>query len=328
MMLAGSIFARQTRLPRERFRQLLPEKSVCIGDLEIMGIPVDHSVFGAMAFLIRTQGKTILYSGDLRAHGRKPGMHARLIELARRQPIDVLLMEGTHIGHPDYGGLTEYGLERDVRARVNEHPGLVLASFSPQHVDRLTLFLRVARQTGRQFVADVYTAFILHLLRTEGRFPAPESTEWIRIFVPKALKANLRRIWVKKISPLFSRRAIESSEIFESPDRILMLFRPSMLDLDFGGWFPHRTLCLYSRWLGYLDQPEWLPVKAALQRAEGNLVEAHTSGHIFFRDLADMISRIDPKLVVPVHTFEPERFLELTSKVRLLADSETLQINT
>jgi hypothetical protein len=59
--------------------------------------------------------------------------------------------------------MNEYELEKEIAEHVNSTDGLVLASFSPQHVDRLVGFIRAAQRTHRTFVADVYTAYILHL---------------------------------------------------------------------------------------------------------------------------------------------------------------------
>ena len=67
-----------------------------------------------MAFLIEADGKTLLYSGDLRLHGRKPGMARRLIEAVSRRHVDVLLMEGTHMGSGRERGVTEHELEEQV----------------------------------------------------------------------------------------------------------------------------------------------------------------------------------------------------------------------
>lgn len=94
MMLAGKLFALQVELPEERFHEVRPGVPVEIGPFKITGFPVDHSIFGCLAYLIEAGGKSILYTGDLRLHGRKPGMARSLIEgLAGRQ-IDAMLMEG------------------------------------------------------------------------------------------------------------------------------------------------------------------------------------------------------------------------------------------
>ena len=114
------------------------------------------------------------------------------------------------------------------------------------------------------------------------------------------------------------------NEILLNPSQYVMLFRPSMLESDFGGRLPSGSRCLYSRWSGYLERPDWQPVKAAL--AKGHLIETHTSGHIFYDDIIDFVRQIDAKNVIPIHTFQPEKFRELLQDVKLLADGETLVI--
>ncbi len=123
---------------------------------------------------------------------------------------------------------------------------------------------------------------------------------------------------------LMSPARIGMDEIRSNPSRYVMLFRPSMLDSDFGGTLPDGSRCIYSRWSGYLDRPDWQPVKEAL--ANGDLIEAHTSGHIFYDDIEDLVGQIQAKLVIPIHTFEPEKFRPIAANVRVLTDGETLVV--
>ena len=46
-------------------------KSFWIGDIEITPYLMDHSAFDAYAFIIKSNGKSLFYSGDFRIHGRK-----------------------------------------------------------------------------------------------------------------------------------------------------------------------------------------------------------------------------------------------------------------
>lgn len=326
MMLAGFKFAGQPNLPRDRFRKITPGTPFQIGDITVTGYLVDHSIYAALAFLIEADGKRLLYSGDLRLHGRKPGMVETLLKALTDKPVDVLLMEGTHISHPDHRGPTEYELEDQIFGHVKSALGLVLASFSPQHVDRLVAFLRTAKKSGRVFVADVYTAFIMHLIASEVGLPPPEATDWIKVFYPKFFEESFRKKGLEEIYILLSRSRIGMEEIRTNPSRYVMLFRPSMLESDFGGDLPEHSRCLYSRWTGYLDRPDWQPVKDALKRAHGDLIEVHTSGHIFADDIVELIQRISPKSVLPIHTFEPERFSAVTPNVILLTDGESYQL--
>ena len=85
-----------------------------------------------------------------------------------------------------------------------------------------------------------------------------------------------------------------------------MIFRPSMLDSDFGGELPETTCCIFSRWQGYLKQPEWERIRDKLAAAGGNLIDMHTSGHAFVDDVTMFVEEVRPAEVIPIHTFEPE----------------------
>ena len=326
MMQAGAKFAGQPNLPRERHREIHAGSPLQIGDFTVTAFSVDHSIYGAQAFLIEADGKTVLYSGDLRMHGRKPGMHRFLIEAVRSRTIDVLLMEGTHIGHIDHRGQNEYDLEDEITAQIQSASGLVLASFSPQHVDRLVGFFRATKKSNRIFVADAYTAFVMHSIASETSIPRPESTDEIKVFFPKFFEETYEKKRLERFFTLISGARILMDEIKSNPSGYVMLFRPSMLESDFGGSVPDGSRCIYSRWTGYLDRPDWQPVKDALAKAKGDLVESHTSGHIFADDIVDFVGQIQAKLVIPIHTFEPEKFLAINPNVRVLKDGESLTV--
>ncbi len=321
MMLAGSLFAGQVELPRERFQEIKPERPVTIGNFSITGFPVDHSIYGCLAFLIEAEGKQILYTGDLRSHGRKPGMEKRLIEVLRDKPLDAMLMEGTHFGFPDGNPATEYELEDEITELVRNCNSLVLASFSPQHVDRLVAFIRAAKKTGRTFVADVYTAFIMHLLKNEIPLPQPEPNGLVRVYVPQMLKRSQHRKGRSKQIERFRDAEITVEEIRDSLEKHLMVYRASMLD-DFDRLFPDWTACIYSRWHGYINQPDWKMTKQKLTDVKGELHEVHTSGHMLSADIISFVKGVSPKTIIPVHTFEPGHFKDYFNNVTQLQDGE------
>ncbi|MCX7397427.1 MAG: hypothetical protein NT138_07065 [Planctomycetales bacterium] len=163
-------------------------------------------------------------------------------------------------------------------------------------------------------------------IASETPIPRPESTEHVRVFFPKFFEESFRR---KKLETFFSLMspAIGMDEIRSNPSRFVMLFRPSMMDSDFGGRLPELSRCLYSRWSGYLEQTEWQTTKMKLQEVSGDLIEAHTSGHIYHDDIIEFVKQINAKTVIPIHTFEPEKFAGVMSGVRLLADGETLNLS-
>jgi ribonuclease J len=325
MLMAAGIFAGQGRIPRAREKELQHRKPVRIGDFTVTGFPVDHSTFDCLALLIEADGKRVLYSGDLRMHGRKPGMAAALIEALRGRPVDVLLMEGTHIGGDREGGPTEYQLEEDILGHLQAAPGLVFASFSPLHVDRLVSFYKAARKAGRTLVVDVYGAFVMYLVAGQAHIPKPQRENGIRVYYHQGWLRRRRPI--AKIHNRFLADRIELKEVLAAPKQHVMMFRSSMAELDFAGTLPPAR-CLYSFWHGYLAQPEWKGVQSQLKAAGGELIECHTSGHIFQDDILRFIEAVNPREVIPIHTNAPSAFARLMPRVRLVADGEAVELNS
>ncbi|MCA9235858.1 MAG: MBL fold metallo-hydrolase [Planctomycetales bacterium] len=326
MMLAGNLFARQVALPRERSRELTPRESVEIGAFRVTAFSVDHSIFGSAALLVEAEGQSLLYSGDLRLHGRKPGMATEIFASCGKREIDVLVMEGTHLGQPQDDQRTEYELEEQLVAEINSTSGLVLASFSPQHVDRTVSFIRAAIRTGRTFVADAYTAFVLHLVSSETRVPVPGKSPGYPVFFPKFLKRSKKRELLDRICPFMAEAEIRLEVILNDPQKYLMVFRPSMISSDFSGELPAECLCLYSRWYGYLEQPEWRDAVLHLDRVGGRLNEAHASGHIYVDDIRRFIAGVNPRVVIPVHSFAPHEIKQFDCNVQLLSDGMPLEL--
>jgi ribonuclease J len=60
--------------------------------------------------------------------------------------------------------------------------------------------------------------------------------------------------------------------------------------------------------------------------AGGEFIVAHTSGHIFAEDTAEFLRDIDPKVVIPIHTFAPEAFRGLGRRVQVLGDGEPYEV--
>ncbi|PQO30752.1 hypothetical protein C5Y96_14940 [Blastopirellula marina] len=325
IMLVGKLFANQVELPRARFREVLPGTSFQIGPFAITGYSVDHSTFGCLAYLIEADGKSLLYTGDLRLHGRKPGMARSLIDTLADRQVDAMLMEGTHFGLPDGHGVSEYDLEREIVGYIQDATSLVLAAFSPQHVDRLVAFIRAAKKTNRKFVADVYTAAILHFLSSETKVPSPQRDDSIRVYFPNNFAGTIKERNLSKLVDQFRSKQIEMSEIVESPSKFLMVFRPS-LEVDFPGSYPDNTLCLYSSWKGYLEKPDWKRTRQSLTKNGGHLVEAHTSGHMHAKDIVTFVRKIAPQAVIPIHTFEPTQFREHFPNAVLAEDGRPVEI--
>ncbi|CFY07396.1 Beta-lactamase-like [Syntrophomonas zehnderi OL-4] len=108
-----------------------------IGDILVKPYLMDHSAFDAAAFELKGEGKTLIYSGDFRGHGRKAVCLDVFIQNASKQ-ADLLLIEGTMLGRLDEKVMTEDLLEEEIINEVKSRNGPVL--FQCSRTVLLTLF--------------------------------------------------------------------------------------------------------------------------------------------------------------------------------------------
>jgi len=328
MLMAGSIFARQVEPEKSRQKTIEPKTPTRIGDFVVTAYSVDHSAFDSVAFLIEADGKRLLYSGDLRLHGRKPGMVKQLLAGVASKPVDVLLMEGTHFSSQREAGWTEEELEDKLWKHFIPLAGLVLANFSPMHVDRMVSFYKAARRSDRMFVVDPYAAFVLHLAAGQCRVPKPEAKNGIKVYYNQHFERTCQKRNLRKIHDLFLKNRIELETIISKPDEYVMVCRPSMFKYDFHGTFPSDTAWIYSYWDGYLKQrgSEYPNLIARLEENGGSFTTYHTSGHIFAEDIEKFVKDMNPGHVVPIHTTGKSEFQKRFKNVLLVEDGQVNEV--
>lgn len=327
LMLAGSIFAGQTALPRERFREVHPGTVFRVGTIQVTAHSVDHSAFDSVAYSIEADGKHVLYSGDLRLHGRKPGMARRLAAECRAKPVDALLLEGTHVGSGRGKGLSEKELEEQIVRKLRQTEGLALAAFSPLNVDRLVTFIRAARRTGRIFVADPYTAFVMHLVSTQCRLPRLSGGgHGVRVLLHRRFEASVRARRLEKVRRAVERGALPFSDLASRPERHLLVFRPALLKNELSGGLPRGSVLFYSYWEGYIARPDGRALVEHIESAGARVVKAHASGHLYPEDVAPFVRSLKPRTVIPIHTFHPREFASLAPHVTFLEDGQCHEV--
>ncbi len=137
---------------------------------------IDHSAFDAYALLIEVAGKSVLYSGDFRAHGRKAVLTERLMSNPPKD-LDVLIMEGTNLpyaGATPKSTATEAQLEEDFVRLFKESKGRVFVSWSSTNIDRTVTLYRACKRSGRVLVPDLYCMLVLMRLGEFANIPQPD----------------------------------------------------------------------------------------------------------------------------------------------------------
>ncbi|WP_152047685.1 MBL fold metallo-hydrolase [Aureimonas psammosilenae] len=282
---------------------------------------VDHSGYDAYAILVEADGQRLFYSGDLRAHGRKAALFDRMIA---KPPvnIDVMLMEGSTLGRldPNKRFPTETEVEADFVEAFRNTAGMVLVAASAQNIDRMVSIYRAAKRTGRTLVIDLYAA---EILRATGNANIPQS-DWpnVALYVPQYQRVRIKQTERFDLLERHKANRIFGEDLKTLGSKAAFLFRPAMLrDLDRADCLSGAA-CIWSQWDGYLTQPRGEALKAELVQRAIPLLSIHTSGHASIGDLQRLAAAIAPKVLVPVHTFQPKRFPELFANVRLRQDGE------
>lgn len=197
-------------------RRFLVDGAHEVGDWTIEHAPVDHSIQGAVGFVaMRKDGFKLVYTGDFRAHGRRPELTERFLRLA--EDPDVLLVEGTrvrrtsderdHAGHghgseiPRARTDSEPEVELEIERIIAEHeavagPGFVGIGYPMRDVDRLLSIWQVARRLGRRLVLQPKQCHLLRTLaRQAGRtdLPDPLTDRNLAVFVKAQGKGTVLR---------------------------------------------------------------------------------------------------------------------------------------
>lgn len=296
------------------------------GSLIVTAIPVDHSAPDATALLIEGEGKRLLYTGDLRAHGRKGYLYDGLMAgLAGK--IDMLIVEGTTIGRPRNEVVTEQSLENEFVRVFQQQAHMSLVFCSAQNLDRVVTIYRAAKRTNKTMVIDLYTAFTLHKLTClskslpQWNWPAIRVVPWG--YQQQRLNEAGYNAFVEETKP----RWIGWKEMKDRRSDVVLLMRSNrkMASLDAKlGDEAGSAQVIWSMWNGYWADDAY--VRPFCERHGIERTYIHTSGHASWQDLGRLIEGLQPKVVVPIHTEHAQFFAEHLGNVVLPSDGQVVTI--
>jgi ribonuclease J len=291
-----------------------------IGDIQVMPYLMDHSAFDAAAFELTAEGKTIIYTGDFRGHGRKSVCLTAFIKQATKR-ANALLIEGSTLGRQNEITMTENELEKVLVDQCAHFQGPVLFQCSSQNIDRLVSFYRAAKQMDRVFVIDVYTANVLSDLKLLGKhlpYPSDDYRD-IKVFYPYQLTQKIFNRIGSEYARRFSAQHIPRETVTKDQNCLMMLVRPSMIR-DLERCKLHDGLFFYSMWSGYRDAKYQQKFEESLRQRGFDLRALHTSGHATAKEIQRIIRELDPQQVIPIHTMFPELFKDFSAKTVLQKD--------
>ncbi len=284
--------------------------------------PVDHSIPGACAWGIETSSGWIVYSGDLRLHGKRAELTKKFIEQAGRLRPRGLILEGTNVLHET--NVTEHEVYENALRVITGSNSLVIADFSPRDVDRLLTFLQTARDTGRKLAIlpkDAYLLKTMRLLEPETPDIAQEDS---LVIYQDTIASKYPSLWLRNIYQEYSTKIVLAEDVSTAQDQFILCF--SFFDLNELPSIRPRagSLYVYSSSEPHDEEQEidfrrlhkWLDHFAF--RGVGLPVESngkwqipddekglHASGHACGSDLLNIAREIKPEVLIPVHSERP-----------------------
>ncbi|ACX52254.1 RNA-metabolising metallo-beta-lactamase [Ammonifex degensii KC4] len=291
-----------------------------LGPFRVRLFPVDHSIPGAGAFAVKTSAGWVVYTGDLRLHGKQAHLTRQFMQEAARLKPKVLICEGTHpeVERPVH--------EQEVAANcfevVKKAEGLVIADFGPRNVERLLSFLEIAGETERLLTLTPKDIYLLEALRAAGEpgIPDPMTDQRVALYVrPKAL----RKPWEEELIARFGERAperlIDAARVKFAPQDFILCFSyydfHALLDIEpEGGTYIYSSSEAYDEemlmdhervrnWINFFGFRLYGTLGRDRERSG-----FHASGHIHGPGIEELVETVKPEVLIPVHTENREFF--------------------
>lgn len=324
----GDSYKRLKLTAKRDIRITEPYKPFSVGDFSISSAPVDHSLPGASGYIVVNDDETVVYTGDLRFHGRHPELTNKFVEKSRKSKPTTLITEGTRIDKND--SISEFEIEAKAINELEDTRDLVVVNFPVRDLDRLVTFYNTAQKIGRNLVVSLKQAYILNLFEGLG-YPKIEDVmvykpkkgwglvnddryscvndEWVcsSEVDPKQLMADYK-IWEREY--LNWDNTVTHKDLSENPEDYI--FRcdffefKELIDIK-----PENGIYIKSSTEPFDKQMELMEKKAETWLKHFNLdikKGYHASGHANGLEILDMVREINPEKVYPVHTQKIELF--------------------
>ena len=291
------------------FREFTVGKPLYFGDIRVTPYTIDHSAFDAYMFLIESEGKRILHTGDFRMHGVRGGKMPAVFEKYCKN-IDYLITEGTMLSRVDEKVMTEHeiGMQADKLIKSNKY---VFALCSSTNIDTIAEFYNAAVKNKRPFI----------VCEEDFQFEI------------------LNVVTQNTISPFydFDRKKIytygQNLHEFMRERGFFFLGRTNYITKKAIEAFPD-SLLIYSMWSGYLDKshPAFDEYKSNFVNDASNngcrINYLHTSGHASVEEIKRICEITEAKTIIPIHSETPETLKELgiSGNILVLQDNESLTI--
>ena len=139
-------------------------------------------------YLVESNKKRILHTGDFRGHGRKKNAFDEVINNIGK--VDFLITEGTTLTRGNDKFITEEELENGVLDIIKKYDQVFIMQ-SSTNVDRTVSFIKASLQSNKKFVLDLFSYYINDIVDFNVK------VDFKKIFVWRPYRYRYKPTWFK-----------------------------------------------------------------------------------------------------------------------------------
>jgi ribonuclease J len=297
------------------YRTFRTGRQIKTGEIVVEPIHVDHSIPAAYGFLIHTSNGTIVYTGDLRSHGPRSDMTEEFIEKAKNSNPIAMICEGTRF------------VEKETRKPYSEEQVKTLSDEVVASTDKIVFFARYSRdmdrfrslynvtiKNDRQIIISPKIAYLLQKLVADTRLdlPDPVQDDNILVYYKRKRSGQFDEKDYFKWERAFMDRMVNYNDVRDNQNKLVMDLNfyqfTELIDIkpDQNSQFIHSMSEPFSE-----EDIEDEVMHNWLDHFKIKFHQLHASGHLNRIELTEMIERISPKTLFPIHTENPHLFKKI-----------------
>ncbi|ONI44957.1 MBL fold metallo-hydrolase [Candidatus Epulonipiscioides gigas] len=277
--------------------------TIHIGKIKVVVMPIDHDAYGACGLLIETPDLTIAYTGDIRLHGYRKNDTLQFCNASKN--CDILLIEGVSISFQEIYEEVKEDVIKSEAELINIINEVVKQNSNKQitfnyYISNIERIMKIIETNPRKVVLNAYYAYVFkqatgydaYYYQLDEKDYGLNKNMYIEYNI--LLEDNSTYFW----------QLINQNDIEKLKD---------------GGIYIHSN----ATPLGAFD-PTFEPF---IERFKVKNIEFEwlcCSGHAFPKDLIYIIDQIKPKLLIPIHSYKPERLFNNYGDVLLPEKGQTI----
>jgi len=317
----------------------LGRSDLTVAGMDFKTFCVDHSLLGACGVVVEVpNGDAFAHLGDLRRTGSQGEMTERFVRYLVKIGVRAMVIEGTRLGREnDEKNVTEEECAARIRGIVRgADKRLIIANCGGRHIERVKAFLEAAACSNRTLLVPYRLMMLMEAVGAANKKFDLTDVGPLGIYDPPI---GSRPRWMQDLRERRANMLVSPREVRAAEHKYILLsnFGTTVDWLDLS---PHGALFIYSNSAAYSDDArgrlrglgEWTRrygMSTAGIRFRGSTFDVDSSlnpsGHLHPRELASIIKRIKPEILIPCHTTHPEMFAEFVPTGTKLVLPENLK---